>query len=85
MRIANLLKWAIICCMMAVFVSFDAEPVNAASAAKNPSLTQQDKPLKKHRHNRRKHRRHRKWKRHHHRKGETKIEKKLPPKTEEKK
>jgi hypothetical protein len=84
MRIANLLKWAIIGFMMAVFVSFDAEPVNAASAAKNPSLTQQDKPLKRHRNNHRKHRRHRRWKRHHHRKMDTNIEKKMPPKNENK-
>jgi len=87
MKITNLLKWSVIGVLMTVFLSVDAEPVNAStgSAPRDTSITQQNHPLKRFRHNRRKHRRHRKWKRHHHRMGETKIEKKLPPKNEEKK
>jgi hypothetical protein len=88
MKVKNLIKWSLIGALMTAFLSIDPAPVNASteSATGNPSITQQDKPLKRHRNNRRKHRRHRRWKRHHPRRMDTNTnnDKRVPPKNENK-
>ena len=86
MKLMNLIKWSVIGALMTVFLSIDPALVNAStgSASSDTSVTQQNHPLKRFRHNRRKHRRFRRWKRHHHRRMDTNMDKRMPPKNENK-